>query len=667
MLFKIPSNATLMKKTTTKTSKIISSVLLSFVLLSGTFAMANIPSANAADERKENPIFSIAAVPTTSDVESAMMTASASSICDVVGLPVDTQQVATENFTSQSFPTDGDKYVILSTGNAAALVPNTAGYNASISTGGPDGLPFPPDVQDGFGNDANDVGQIAIDCMIPVGVTTLTFDWIFGSDEPPTFTPDAFSDYFRTNGTVIGNVLTLPISGDVVTANNIDQLGAELANNVTGSSTNPTAPLPSPDDTGLNAVLCTPTSTVACSQPQNASIDVSPYQGQTISFVLEVADDADAILDSAAYIDNFDTDATGDIIKVCDDGNICKTVIIDQETEDGVIVVNELINYTTTVIAMNNLGEDIDDAVVKDRFGGDLSIVDPAQGDVNEIGGIVGECDVNLKGKTKKAQVDCDAGTLSDGESAGFWAVVQTDINPGQGKKSEPKREYTSCGIHDVNSGATLSGVLADGTEVEFSTPSVSVEVFDYADLSGDCDGDGFTDGDEKNVYGTDPFDPNDQPTCDGINTVDVCVDGDGTATANAGTFQVIWGDPLTSWPTGFDNEGIDMFDTDGSCTWTAGDDLHVEGSAYPTALRNAIHDDYTAADGTVFLDPLILDLDLSLTNQTQVDIDLETGSTFTGCLGVDPLLKFHNANGMTNWDDGEDIILDVNGNGVFD
>jgi hypothetical protein len=45
-----------------------------------------------------------------------------------------------------------------------------------------------------------------------------------------------------------------------------------------------------------------------------------------------------------------------------------------------------------------------------------------------------------------------------------------------------------------MNSGATLSGILADLTPVEFSTGSVSVEVFEFADLSGDCDMDGLTD-----------------------------------------------------------------------------------------------------------------------------------------------------------------------------
>ncbi|MGD8708541.1 MAG: hypothetical protein PVI88_07670, partial [Nitrosopumilaceae archaeon] len=172
----------------------------------------------------------------------------------------------------------------------------------------------------------------------------------------------------------------------------------------------------------------------------------------------------------------------------------CKTVLISQEIEDGIIEVNELVTYNVTVNAVNNLGEDILDAMLKDNFGGDVEII-PQANNVTETGVLSDpDCDVKLKGKTDKAQVRCDIGTFADGQEAGFTANVQTDINPGQGKKDVPKREYTSCGIHDMNSGATLNGVFANGTSVEFSTGNVSVEVFEFADLSGDCDVDGLTD-----------------------------------------------------------------------------------------------------------------------------------------------------------------------------
>ncbi len=144
-------------------------------------------------------------------------------------------------------------------------------------------------------------------------------------------------------------------------------------------------------------------------------------------------------------------------------------------------------------------------------------------------------------------------------------------------------------------------------------------------------------------------------------------IDADGTVSAGRGLpafidAGLVVGATLTSWPTGFDVEGLDWFDNDGSCTWTFGDDLHVEGVAYPGANRNALHD-----ANPQFSDPVVLDLDGSFFDGQQVDVDLETGSTFTGCPRVDPLLMFFDADGSGNWDDGEDIVMDGNGNGLFD
>jgi hypothetical protein len=142
-------------------------------------------------------------------------------------------------------------------------------------------------------------------------------------------------------------------------------------------------------------------------------------------------------------------------------------------------------------------------------------------------------------------------------------------------------------------------------------------------------------------------------------------IDADGTVSrfdGVPGAVEVAVGDNLTSWPTGFWNEGIDMFDTDQSGSWTPGDDIHVEDAAtHPGAIRDGWHDD--------FLDPLVLDLDNSLDTtpgKEQVDVDLETGSTFTPWAVLDPTLAFFDSNGNGFWTDGEDIVLDLNQNGIF-
>lgn len=141
-------------------------------------------------------------------------------------------------------------------------------------------------------------------------------------------------------------------------------------------------------------------------------------------------------------------------------------------------------------------------------------------------------------------------------------------------------------------------------------------------------------------------------------------VDVDGIATAGRGIptgINIQLGSPLTSWPTGFYLEGIDWFDNDGSCTWTLGDDLHLEdpsGSCL-TAVRGGNHD--------LGLDCPVLDLDGSFYQGQLVDVDLEAGVSFTGCPGPDPLLKFYDANGNGFYDNSEDIVLDINNNAVFD
>ena len=137
-------------------------------------------------------------------------------------------------------------------------------------------------------------------------------------------------------------------------------------------------------------------------------------------------------------------------------------------------------------------------------------------------------------------------------------------------------------------------------------------------------------------------------------------IDADGTATpgpGGAGDVQVQCGDPVRGWPTGGDVEGIDWFDNDwdgiSPRTWTSGDGLHVEGPAYPGAVRNGAHD---ATDPTVVgVTPV----------GAPVSVDLEFNIDFGGGGGVDPALKFFDANGNGNWDDGEDIVLDADLDGV--
>jgi hypothetical protein len=143
----------------------------------------------------------------------------------------------------------------------------------------------------------------------------------------------------------------------------------------------------------------------------------------------------------------------------------------------------------------------------------------------------------------------------------------------------------------------------------------------------------------------------------------DKFVDVDGIASPDSGlpgSIDVAVGDTLTAWPTGIYSEGIDHFDNDGTCTWTNGDDLHLErpGGACPTGIGDGRHQ--------LGADCVVLDADGSLYDNQQVDLDLETDFRFTGCPGVDPQLMFYDGDGNGFYDNGEDIVFDANSDGVF-
>lgn len=155
-----------------------------------------------------------------------------------------------------------------------------------------------------------------------------------------------------------------------------------------------------------------------------------------------------------------------------------------------------------------------------------------------------------------------------------------------------------------------------------------------------------------------------------GLPVPEPIIDADGITTADAGlpgAVTVAIGDPLASFPvTGPTTAGLDWFDNDHDGQWTSGDDLHSEDPATcSTAIRDGDHD--------LGLDCKILDLDNSLINQQPVDCDLEVNVAFTephvsngGCPSSLNNIRWHDADGDSSWDNGEDIVLDANGDMFF-
>lgn len=136
----------------------------------------------------------------------------------------------------------------------------------------------------------------------------------------------------------------------------------------------------------------------------------------------------------------------------------------------------------------------------------------------------------------------------------------------------------------------------------------------------------------------------------------DLCIDGDGIASPQPGSFEVVVGDALTPFPDNLATlTGLDLFDRAPFGVLTQDDDLHAEDPALcPTANRNAVHD--------LGRDCKVLDINGDLADGEFVTADCEFG----GC-SAPFFLKFHDADIDGDWDQGEDLIADNNNNGVFD
>jgi len=140
---------------------------------------------------------------------------------------------------------------------------------------------------------------------------------------------------------------------------------------------------------------------------------------------------------------------------------------------DGVLEIGEDWLFVMTVTLTNISGEDITDIRMHDRLGGDL--------EWHVIGwNIPSGIDVYTKGKTEKVFINWyDGFTLADGSSVSADITVSPDVNTGTGNgKKAGHQEYTSTGIHELNSGTWFEGYIGD-EYIEASTEPVCVEVFE--------------------------------------------------------------------------------------------------------------------------------------------------------------------------------------------
>jgi hypothetical protein len=137
--------------------------------------------------------------------------------------------------------------------------------------------------------------------------------------------------------------------------------------------------------------------------------------------------------------------------------------IIDGGDGDGIIEVNEPITFMVVITATNTLDSLMTDAIVWDRFGGELSValVSVSRGTV----------DIITSGETEKVHLKWTVGDLAVGSAETLVLQVSTDLNP------VGHQEYTEPGIYELNSGCVLKAYV-EGKKVSFETDPITIEVF---------------------------------------------------------------------------------------------------------------------------------------------------------------------------------------------
>jgi hypothetical protein len=158
---------------------------------------------------------------------------------------------------------------------------------------------------------------------------------------------------------------------------------------------------------------------------------------------------------------------------------VTKELLEDQTVEggdmDGVLEMGEDWRWTFRITITNPTDATITDVKMHDRLGGDLEwhYVSCSGG------GGLSEVDIYTRGKTEKVFIDWDIGTMGPGAEETMNVRVSPDINPGTGNgKKAGHQEYTSIGLHELNSGAYAEGNW-DGIFVWDKSDPIMVEVFE--------------------------------------------------------------------------------------------------------------------------------------------------------------------------------------------
>jgi len=203
------------------------------------------------------------------------------------------------------FPTEGETFVVLSSGAAAAA--NTANSVGNLST-----------VLNGLNtNEPNDLVRLTLAIPVPPSAESFLFDFMFCSDEWPEWYNSEYNDAFLAE--VEASTFVVNADGTITASNNVatDPDGNQITVNV-GYGLDLAHPQ---TDTGTTYDGCTNVVTTQVSlTPQSA---VGPLEAVVkvtlLSMYFSILDVGDSVLDSAVFLDNFRFSAEGgEGFEICD-------------------------------------------------------------------------------------------------------------------------------------------------------------------------------------------------------------------------------------------------------------------------------------------------------------------------------------------------------------
>ncbi len=196
-----------------------------------------------------------------------------------------------------------------------------------------------------------------------------------------------------------------------------------------------------------------------------ANIDWGPYNAEHVYYYLYTGTGA------KVYFSIYDNDIADNI------GFL--TVDIYEVCEPDAVPLGEVVNFSMTITV--HAYEDVTGVNVEDGIGADL-VVDEVGGEVVVVEGwehngkwaTWSDSDVtltrNTKGKMNATRLDWDLDTPTPCTDYELEIVVHTGLNP------KDKQEYTSTGVHELNSGPIVYFTY-DGTMYILQGPPVSVNV----------------------------------------------------------------------------------------------------------------------------------------------------------------------------------------------